>query len=80
MGVNGPRCPSLEKHLSWMGELWLNGKWRRGNVGGLRDKGSQGIHMQHNNMQGRSDLRVTPTPLFIAFLGDFRVLSTWLGL
>ena len=35
---------------------------------------------QHNSMQGRSVLRVTPTPLFIAFLGLFRVLSPWLGL
>ena len=79
-GWNGPPCPSLEKHLSWMGELWLNGGWRRGSVGGLRHKGSQGIHGQHNSMQGRSVLRVTPTPLFIAFLGLFRVLSPWLGL
>ena len=38
-------------------------------VGGLRDKGSQGIHGQHNSMQGKSCLRVTPIPLFIAFLG-----------
>ena len=21
----GPPCPGLKKHLSWMGELWLNG-------------------------------------------------------
>ena len=57
-----------------------DGGWRRGSVGGLRDKGSQGIHGQHNSMQGRSVLRVTPTPLFIDFLGLFRVLSPWLGL
>ena len=41
----------------------------RRDVGGLIDKGSQGIHGKHNNMQGKSFLRVTPTPLFIAFLG-----------
>ena len=41
----------------------------RGDVGGLRDKGSQGINGQHNSMQGKNVLRVTPTPLFIAFLG-----------
>ena len=65
----GPPCPGLKKHLSWMGELWLNGRWMRGSVGGLRDKGSQGIHGQHNSMQGRSVLRVTPHPPFIAFWG-----------
>ena len=47
----------------------------RRDVDGLRDKVSQGIHEQHNNMQGKSSLRVTPTPPFIAFLGIFRVLS-----
>ena len=52
----------------------------RGDVGGLRNKGSQGIHGQHNNIQGRIPLRVTPTPLFIAFLGLFRVLSPFFGL
>ena len=65
----GPPCVGLEKHLSWMGELWLNGRWRRGSVGGLRDKGSQGIYGKHNNMQGKSCLRVTPSPPFISFLG-----------
>ena len=35
---------------------------------------------KHNSMQGRNELRVTPTPLFIPFLGIFRVLSPWLGL
>ena len=53
---------------------------REGDVGGLRDKGSQGIHRKHNSMQGKTSLRVTPTPPFIAFLGIFRVLSPWLGL
>ena len=58
---------------------WEN-EWMRKGCGGLRDKGSQGIHGKHNSMQGRSDLRVTPTPLFIAFWGIFRVLSPWLGI
>ena len=57
---------------------WLE-RWRRGSVGGLKDKGSQGIHGQHNSMQGRICLRVTPHPPFIAFWG-FRVLSPWSGL
>ena len=52
----------------------------RRDVGGLRDKGSQGIHEQHNSMQGKSCLRVTPTPPFIDFLGIFRVLIPWSGL
>ena len=51
-----------------------------GDVGGLRSKGSQVIHKQHNSMQGKSCLRVTPTPPFIAFLSIFRVLSHWSGL
>ena len=42
---------------------------------GLRDKGSQGIHRQHNSMQGRSCVESDPTPPFISFLGIFRVLS-----
>ena len=46
-------------------------------MGGLRDTGSQGIHGKHNSMQGRSVLRVTPHPPFIAFLGTFRVLNPW---
>ena len=52
----------------------------RGDVGSLRDKGFQGIHGKHNSMQGKSSLRVTPTPTFIDFLGIFRVLSPWSGL
>ena len=36
---------------------------------------SQRIHRQHNNRQGRSVLRVTPHPPFIASPTDFRVLS-----
>ena len=47
--------------------VWVRRCWR--------DKGSQGIHGQHNSMQGRSVLRVTPTPPFIAFLGTFRVFA-----
>ena len=35
----------------------------------------EGIHRQHNNMQGRSSLRVNPHPPFIAFSRDFRFLS-----
>ena len=52
----------------------------RGDVGGFRDKGSQGIHGQYNSMQGRSVLRVTPHPPFIAFFWGFRVLSPWSGI
>ena len=78
MGGNGPPCPSLEKHLSsdW-GSYGSTGEWMRVRVNGLRGKWSQGTHGQHNSMQGRNVLRVTPTPLFIAF---FRVLSPWSGL
>ena len=62
------------------GRAMAQWRWRRGSVGGLRDKGSQGIHGYHNSMQGRSVLRVTPHPPFIAFLRGFRVLSPWSGI
>ena len=63
---------------------------RKGGVGGLRGKESQGIHEQCNSMQERSCLRVTPTPPFIAFLvralapstltlAPFRVLGSFEG-
>ena len=81
MGGNGPPCPSVEKHLSWKGELWLNGWMEERECGWLeRQRVSRNPLGQHNNMQGRIFLRVTPTPLFIAFLGLFRVLNPWLGL
>ena len=35
---------------------------------------------QHNSMQGRNLLRVTPHPPFIVFPRDFRVLSPWSGI
>ena len=64
-----------------MGELWLKGKMDERECGWLeRQMVSRHPLGQHNSMQGRSVLRVTPTPLFIAFLGLFRVLSPWLGL
>ena len=37
-------------------------------------------HVELSDREMRSDLRVTPTPLFILFLGIFRVLSPWLGI
>ena len=40
---------------------------------------SRNSHGQHN-VREWSDLRVTPTPLFILFLGIFRVLSPLLGI
>ena len=48
--------------------------------GWLERQRSQGIHGKHNNMQGRSVLRVTPHPPFIAFPRGFRVLTPWLGI
>ena len=78
-GGNGPPCPSLWKHFSWMGELWLNGNGGEGVWVAWEANVSQGIHEQHNNMQGRSVLRVTPHPPFIAFPRGFRVLSLGQG-
>ena len=62
---------------SAMEELWLNGEdeWKRGGCGWLEAKRSQDIHGQHNSMEEKSCLRVTPHPPFIAFLRTFRVLS-----
>ena len=51
----------------------------RGRVNGLRGKRvSRHSHGQRNDREMTSDLRVTPTPLFIFFLKIFRVLSPWL--
>ena len=52
------------------GELWLNGRMDEREVEWLERKMvSRHSLRHHNNMQGRNALRVTPTPLFIAFLG-----------
>ena len=74
--------------MPWLGEApLLDGgvmaQWRmeeRESVGGLRDKGSQGIHGKHNSMQWKSCVKVTPHPPFIAFFRGFRVLSPWFRL
>ena len=49
----------------------------RRDVGGLRDKGSQGIHGQHNSMQREELFESDPHPSFDSI---FRVLSPWSGL
>ena len=63
------------------GELWLNGRMDEREGEWLeRQMVSRHSLGQHNNMERRNDLRVTPTPLFILFLNIFRVLSSWFGL
>ena len=63
------------------GELWLNGGMEKREGEWLERKMvSRHSHGKHNNRERRSELRVTPTPLFILFLKIFRVLSPWLGL
>ena len=58
------------------GELWLNGRMDEREGEWLERKMfSRHSLRQHNNMERRNDLRVTPTPLFILFLKIFRVLS-----
>ena len=53
-----------------VGELWLKGKMDEMECGWLERKMVLRHPLeQHNSMQGRNVLRVTPTPLFIAFLG-----------
>ena len=71
MGHHALAGRSTSLSHSAMEEPWLNGEdeWKRGDVGGLRGKESQGIHGKHNSMQGKSCLRVTPHPPFIAFWG-----------
>ena len=67
-----------EAPLLRMGELWLNGRMDERESEWLeRQMVSRHSLEQHNNMQERNDLRVTPTPLFIDFLGFFRVLRPW---
>ena len=64
-----------------MGELWLYGRMDEREGEWLERKMvSRHSLGQHNSIEERNDLRVTPTPLFIAFLGFFSVLSPWLGL
>ena len=80
-GWNGPPCPSLGEHFSKDGELCLNGGMEEREGEWLEIKRvSRHSHGKRNDKEMRSDLRVTPTPLFILFLGIFRVLSLWLGL
>ena len=51
------------------GELWLNGGMEEREGEWLERKMvSRHSHGQHNDREMRSDLRVTPTPLFILFL------------
>ena len=51
--------------MEW--ELWLNGEMEEREGEWIeRERVSRHSHGQHNNRE-RSDLRVTPTPLFIAF-------------
>ena len=58
------------------GELWLNGGMEEREGEWLeRQRVSRNSHGQSNDREMRSNLRVTPTPLFILFLGIFRVLS-----
>ena len=62
------------------GEFWLNGGMEEREGEWLeRQRVSRHSHGKHNDREMRSDLRVTPTPLFILFLEIFRVLSPWLG-
>ena len=63
------------------GELWLNGGMEDREGEWLeRQMVSRNSHRKHNIRERRSDLRVTPTTLFILFLEIFMVLSCWLGL
>ena len=80
LGWKWATIPKLVEAPLLVGELWLNGNGGEGVWVALEANVSQGIHGQHNNMQGRSVLRVTPHPPFIAFPRGFRVLSPWSGL
>ena len=56
---NGPPCPSLEKHLSMDGELWLNGEMEEREGEWLERKMvSRHSHGKHNDRETRSVLRV----------------------
>ena len=63
-----------------VGKQWLDGmEMEERECGWFERQMSQSIRGQHNNRQGRSALRVTPHPPFIAFPRGFRVLSRWSG-
>ena len=65
-----------EAPLLAMGELWLKGRKDERECGWLEmQMVSRHPLGQHNSMQGRNVLIVTPHPPFIAFLRGFRVLS-----
>ena len=67
---------SLLVGKEWLGEMEMEER----ESGWFESKRSQSIHEQHNNMQMRIILRVTPHPPFIVFPRDFRVLSPWSGI
>ena len=75
-----PKLVEANLSLGWgsMGQwIWT---WRRGIVGGLRGKGLKASTGSITIGKGRSVLRVTPHPPFIAFPRGFRVLSPWSGI
>ena len=65
--------------MEW--ELWLNGEMEEREGEWLERKMvSRHSLGKHNNRERRNKCRVTPSPLFILFSQDFRVLSPWLGI
>ena len=51
-GWNGPPCPSLEKHLSMDGELWLSGEMEEREGEWLERKMvSRHSHGKHNDRE-----------------------------
>ena len=78
MGHHALAHGSTSLGLGEMGQ-WEWGR-RRGSVGGLRGKGIKSSTGSITIDNGRSVLRVTPHPSFIAFPRGFRVLSPWSGI
>ena len=59
-----------------VGKKWLDEmEMEERESGWFESKRSQRIHRQHNNMQMKSVLRVTPHPPNIVFPRGFKVLS-----
>ena len=77
MAHHAQACGSTS--LGWGAMAQWGWIWRRVSVGGLRGKVIKASTSSVTIGNGRSVLRVTPHPPFIAFQRGFRVLSPWSG-
>ena len=77
MGHHAQACGSTALSLGWEAMAQWRWRWRRESVGGLKGKGIKASMGSITIGKGRSCLRVTPHPPFVAFSRGFKVLSPW---